>query len=394
MRVRLFELRLLAAALTVLWAIGGGLVLLGYRPGGPLDIAVGVTAAIPVVVAGAALAWPPVARGRGAFVSIAWLAIAAIVLLVPAIGSVVTQIVRRGPQTLLPSAEAIYPWVLALLTTSLFTGLGVGRRVLGETALRRRRLVLGVVIATILTACTTVLFGSAAVANEAAIRDRPAGSSRFGPTDSAVEPPDCDAPIRVGTTARIEMTLEGEVDLRPIGGAQLSGQRSGDDFRWSANVATDRALGTFGAARAADRAWTRTPRRGWTPTDAASLDEAALDARILAVALGAGVRAAAEDFGLEFIEGARARHCRIAVDGDTFRSTFPQVRWLVGEEPMHRWRGQLDYWVFGDGQVGQVFGMINGEAGGIAPGKIQATVRTRLTATDRGSPVTVSPPVP
>src|SRR5207244_4325268 len=42
MRVRSFELRLIGAALTVLWTLAAGLVLLGYRPGGPIDLAVGV----------------------------------------------------------------------------------------------------------------------------------------------------------------------------------------------------------------------------------------------------------------------------------------------------------------------------------------------------------------
>jgi len=49
-RVRLFELRLLAVALTVLWAAGGGIVLIGYRPGGPWDLLVGMTAALPLLV--------------------------------------------------------------------------------------------------------------------------------------------------------------------------------------------------------------------------------------------------------------------------------------------------------------------------------------------------------
>ena len=37
MRVRRFELRLVGAALVVGWTVAAGLVLLAYRPGGPLD---------------------------------------------------------------------------------------------------------------------------------------------------------------------------------------------------------------------------------------------------------------------------------------------------------------------------------------------------------------------
>ena len=50
MRVRTFELRLLAAVLTTLWTIAAGLVLLGYRPGGPIDLLVGLVAASPIPI--------------------------------------------------------------------------------------------------------------------------------------------------------------------------------------------------------------------------------------------------------------------------------------------------------------------------------------------------------
>ena len=47
MRVRAFELRLIAVALVACWAVAAGLVLLAYRPGGPFDIVVGLTAMTP-----------------------------------------------------------------------------------------------------------------------------------------------------------------------------------------------------------------------------------------------------------------------------------------------------------------------------------------------------------
>jgi hypothetical protein len=92
------------------------------------------------------------------------------------------------------------------------------------------------------------------------------------------------------------------------------------------------------------------------------------------------------------IEGARARRCRVAVDGETFEAAFPQVRWLIGPADLRRWRGQLDYWVFLDGQVGQVAGNVNGEAAGIVADALQGTVEVRLTATERGGSVVVYPP--
>jgi len=111
-------------------------------------------------------------------------------------------------------------------------------------------------------------------------------------------------------------------------------------------------------------------------------------------ALARRSRSTAEDRGIEIIEGARARRCRVAVDGETFRAAFPQVRWLVGEADLRGWRGQLDYWVFVDGELGQVAGSINGGAGEIEPEAIQATIEVFLTATDRARELVIYPPAP
>jgi hypothetical protein len=92
------------------------------------------------------------------------------------------------------------------------------------------------------------------------------------------------------------------------------------------------------------------------------------------------------------IEGARARRCRLAIDGPVFRAAFPQVRWLVGDADLHRWRGQLDYWVFLDGQLGQIAGSVNGDATGFAPTALQGTVDVLLTATERGRDTVIYPP--
>ena len=67
MRVRKFELRLVGAALVAGWVVAAGLVLIAYRPGGPLDVLVGLTMTVPIAIAAAGFAWPPVTRGNGAF---------------------------------------------------------------------------------------------------------------------------------------------------------------------------------------------------------------------------------------------------------------------------------------------------------------------------------------
>ena len=104
-------------------------------------------------------------------------------------------------------------------------------------------------------------------------------------------------------------------------------------------------------------------------------------------------RSVAEDHGLAFIEGARARHCRISVDGDTLRRAVPEVEFLIGQADISRWRVDLDYWVFTDGELGQADGRATGPAGDIVLDALTAVVRFRLTAVDRGLPVTVLPPV-
>ncbi len=103
-------------------------------------------------------------------------------------------------------------------------------------------------------------------------------------------------------------------------------------------------------------------------------------------------RTAAEDLGLTYLEGARARRCRVAVDGLTFGRAFPQVRWLVGEADLTTWRGEIDYWVFADGQLGRAEGRLGGPGFAIQPDAIRAELTTALTAADRGEPVTILPP--
>jgi hypothetical protein len=390
-RVRTFELRLIAVVLSAGWTLTAGLVLLGYRPGGPLDLAVGLAAAIPIPIALAGAIWPPVARGGNAFAALVWLGLATILVLVPAIAGILGQLLARGPQTLVPSLEAGYPWLLALLGTALFTGLGVARRWLGETALRRRRLVRGTLLAIAATSVAAVAFASAAVANEVALRDRPASESRFGPTGADVEPPLCDQPTTLPQAARVTVFLAGEVDGRSIGTVDLRGVRSGENFRWLAYVGTLRELGQYGAARIGNTSWTLEPGRPWRRLATAAVEER-LDRQVVQATVEAGSRPAAETHGVSFVEGARARHCRIAVDGDAFRAAFPGVRHLVGEADLSTWRGELDYWVFGDGGVGRVGGEISGHGGEIRPGGLQGRLRATMIAIERDRPHPIAAP--
>ena len=394
MRVRTFELRLIAAVLTACWAVAAGLLLVDYRPGGPIDVGVGLAALLPASIALTGAIWPPVARGDRAFAVMVSLAAGSLLVLVPSIAGIAGQLGARGAQTILPSVEAAYPWVLGLIGTSLFAGFGIARRRLGPAAMRRRRLVRGLTLATSLAVGSALAFGTVAMANELALRGRVAASSRFGPTDAERELPTCDGPMGIGPTARLAVHLEATLDGRALGTVELAGERAAGDVRWLAYVASSRDLGLHGAASVANRGWIREPFSGWRRADADAVADAALDLTVFRVALSPEARAAAESRGVGVIEGARARQCRIAIDGPTFRAAFPAVRWLVGDADLRHWRGQLDYWVFLDGQVGRIAGSANGDAADIAEGALQATVRFELNATDRGVPITITPPAP
>lgn len=394
MRVRTIELRILGASMAALWFATCVLVLADYHPGGPADLAVGLTLAGPVLIALAAVVWPPVAHGGRAFATTAWLGLGAILLLVPSLWGTLSQFSDRGQQALLPSLEAAYPWILALIGTGWFAGLGIARRRLGETALRRRRLVVGTAIGLGLVLAAGGTFTTAAVANALALRDRPAAASAFGPTDPLLEPPPCDGPLTAGPTARLNLTMDAAIDGRRTGQVTIDGFRNGTDFFWTGFAATRVTLGQEGLARVGGRTWILHPGAAWAP---ATLDRAVgrdLDVQLVAVALAPGNRTVAEDRGVVFIEGARARDCRITLDGTTLRRALPEIDLLVGSTDVSRWRGDLDYWIFADGQLGQADGQMNGPAVGLASDALLAQLRFRMTAIDRGTAIIVQAPAP
>jgi hypothetical protein len=391
-------LRLIGLGLVAAWGLAAALVLLAYRPGGPFDIVVGVTMLVPLAIAIAGVVWPPLARREVSHALIVALGIASLLVLLPSIGGVLNQVQAYGSQTLLPSLEAAYPWLLALIGTSLFTGFGQARRVMGGVARRRQRLRLGVAIASALTLVAGTAFGGAAIANELSLRgiDRPSVSSRFGPTDlgPGVEPPPCNGRLVAGLTSRLTAFFVASIDGRQTGTVELTGIRAGSEFRWLAYVATNRRLGQFGRARRGHVAWLRTPESGWSRTELTAVEDSTLDLQAVRLALTGGARATAEDHGIEVIERAPARRCRVSIDGRTFRASFPPVAWLVGDDDLGRWRGQLDYWVFLDGALGQVAGSVNGEGGGLADEAIQGRIEVLLTATERGRRIAVQAPAP
>jgi hypothetical protein len=391
-RVRVIELRILGAVLAALWVVAFGLILWGYRPGGPVDVLVGLVAGGPIAVAATAVVWPPVARSPRAFALVAWLGVVPILLLVPSIAGLVAQLQGGGPQTLVPSPEAAYPWAVALLLTGMFAGLGVARRRLGDRSPRRRRLLAGIALGVAATLATGTAFTAAAVYNELSLIGKPANTSRFGPTDPTLEPPPCDGPLTIGATADVSLQMDLAVDGSPTGQLAASGERSGMDVRWDGNVTSTVAFGRIGFARIGGNAWRLLPDTGWVTLPPSAVQGSDLDRELLLEALTPPQRTVVEDAGEAYVEGARARHCRVALDGDTLRRAVPEVSLLLGAADLSRWRGELDFWVFADGQLGQANGFANGPGLGIAADALTAEVRFSLTAIDRGQPVTIRPP--
>jgi hypothetical protein len=260
--------------------------------------------------------------------------------------------------------------------------------------MRRRRLVRGLIVATLLATSTASIFAAVAFGNELALRDRVAVSSRFGPTDIDRDPPVCDGAMGIGPAARLNVHIDGTLDGRWIGSADITGVRAKADVRWQAYVATTRVLGLAGAAEIGSDAWLREPSGTWDRVTPAEVGDVALDLTAFKIALSPEARAAASTLGVGLIEGAPSRQCRTAIDGPTFRAAFPQVAWIVGDADLAHWRGQIDYWVFVDGQIGRIAGSVSGDATEIREGALQSTLRVDLTATDRDTDIRITAPTP
>ncbi len=174
----------------------------------------------------------------------------------------------------------------------------------------------------------------------------------------------------------------------------VDGVRSGGDFRWLAYAATNTELGQYGSALVGATGWLLAPTEAWHRVPPVGVAPDTLDARVLSIALSPGTSEAAEEHGLAYFEGARARHCRVAIDGPTFRAAFPQAVWLLGSASLGHWRGELDYWLFSDGELGRASGFVSGDGGSIVRGGLQGRLTTTMIATYRDSPHPVNAPVP
>jgi hypothetical protein len=405
-------LRLLAALLAGLWTGLAIVVLVAYRPGGPFDLLVAFAVVVPAAIAALAVVWPPLSRDWPRQAVVTWIGLVAVLLVGPLVGLTVTQLVTGGGRTLLPSPELAYAAVLAAGATSLFAAFGVvaardGRfDPEGPSAVLERRpsVFAATALGLVMTCATAVLFGASALLNEIVLRDTPVPPSRFGPTDPALANPLCDGGLTIGPGATLEIIADASVDDVPVGSAQLTGVRAGTDERWTGTASSPSGRVSTGYARSGGTAWLL-GEDGWTetvpdPYGLLGLNNLTVDGPVAVAAVRPDQPPVAEDVGLELIDGAKARHCRTAIDGPTALDTFVVVRWLAGADPVDitatlpAWRGSLDWWVFADGQLGRATAVINGYPGDAWPTSgLQGEIHVEMRALDRADPHEVEVPV-
>jgi len=407
-------MRILAAILTALWAATAIAIATAYRPGGPIDIVVALACFLPVLIADAGFVWPPVAVSQRHRAALVWLWIGAVLFAIPVLYGVGSSLTGGGPQSLVPSFEAAYAGIVALFLMALFSVVGLVHRRRGAELLERRALALSASLAVVLTIVVGIAFGFVALVNDQALRDEEPRGSRFGPTNPDLEPLFCDEPLKLGQDAVITIEAKSSLDNVDRGTAVLKGQRGGRGESWGGSWEGVDHEGQQAYLRVGPLAWLNdqsddphAPGTTWSevqpdPFDMLGAQPLTMDGpphSVVNVPRGSIV---AEDLGLEIIEGARARHCRTLMAGPAALDTFLPLRWLLygdsgppSDRVVSRWRGEMDWWVFADGELGLASVEVSGSRADTtwdAEG-VRAVLEARLEATHRERPVDVAAPV-
>jgi hypothetical protein len=416
-------LRLAGVVIVGLWVGLAIAVAVAYRPGGQLDLLVAIGAVLPVPVAAASVAWPAVIRSPRDLVGLAWIWLVALLLTIPLMYSVASSLTSAGPQRLVPSAEVAYGSVLALGFTAVFSLLGPVHRRAAHHDFERRASLRAAALAVGVTAVVALVFGGLLVLNQRTLQAELPAASRYGPTDPAIIPPECTTAPRLGRQGRVAIGARLVVDGRALAEGHLDGRRDGRDEVWaggwsgvpsSSVVPGDgRADGRLAYRRVGPRAWLNeasddpdAPGTTWhevgpDPFGLADPSGLTMDGPPRTVLGGLLGPLVTEDLGFEVVEGARARHCRTFVDGPTSLAAFLPLRWLVSgtatslPTDLTAWRGELDWWVFGDGELGraaiEVSGLPSDAWAGLAA--IEGMLRADLDVTDRTRPTDVTGPL-
>ncbi len=183
----------------------------------------------------------------------------------------------------------------------------------------------------------------------------------------------------------------------------MTGRRSGTDEAWQATGTRDGLTSSRDYVEYSGTVWAQASGSGGWHTVALPVGRRSpaptLDEAVVQVALTPALRVASEDVGLEVVGGAPARHCRTLTTGTLALGGFPELEWLAetatagGVPDLGSWRGQLDWWVFADGQLGMASVQVSGLPPDSWPGGgVQGILQAMLTATQRTTAVSVQVP--
>ncbi|MDQ3554566.1 MAG: hypothetical protein M3395_09195 [Chloroflexota bacterium] len=397
--------RSLAALLLLLWVFLGIAILVAYRPGGPADLLVGAAAFFPAAVVSAGLVWPPTDIDPRIRAVAICLGLASALLIAPLILLVIDALLAGGRQTLLPSLEEAYAAVLAFGSSCAFTAMGIARRLVPDAGKLTSRLLTAAGIGGGLTLLGTVAFGGVAIANEQQLREQPAPISVWGPTDAGLVPPPCHETAWLGAEANVTIEAAASIDREPVAQATVRGVRSGTSERWSGVLEGQFGEGELSYDTVADGvSWSvdgaQPEARPTGFLEMLGTNQLSLDGPILAAVSPREGQpgTVAEDLGFDLFDGATARHCRRAIDGPTALNAVLALRWITGQdleedsEALPQWRGAIDWWTFGDGQMGRAIVTVSGYPGEAFPATgVSAMLEAELSATHRGSRPPIRP---
>lgn len=384
-----FASRLLAALLTVTWAALALALLASPATGGSRPL-LALAALIPTLVSAAAIVWPVAPDGRAGW-AVGWLGVSALLLALPFAILVGGPLAAGVAQPIRPSAGMVYAGLLAVLCTTAYAAHGWlearGRRIqrVPPPDLSRLAHVRPGLIGLALTGLAAATGGFALAANDVSL---------------AGVPPDCGG-VTTAPFARVTIDARAAIDGRTIATASVSGERSGPDERW-AGIAGGDSLDAraYEYALVGGRGLLRSGEGEWR--SAGDGDDAAtghLDRRVASVLAEPGLPPP-EDLGIDLVDGATARHCRMSVGGPhALRAVLP-LGWLLGREPLDRgpalgvWRGDLDWWTFADGQLGRATVLVGGHPSDAWTGTgLRGMLRAEMRVVERDVPRTIDEPL-
>jgi len=378
--------RLLAALLTVTWGALALVLLATPGMGGHAGLVLGLGALVPALSAAGAIAFPVGSTGRRGW-AVPWLGVSALLLAVPFAILVGEPLLAGTARPIVPSAGVAYAGLLGVLATIAYTAHGwLDARRTPRDGPREMRHVQATLIGVVLAGVVGAADGAALATSELSL---------------AGVPSDCDE-TGVAQYARVTIDARGEIDGAPIATASVSGERSGQDEHWTGAVGGDvveeRA---YEYTLAGARALLRLEESDWQPVgESDATVPGHLDRRVASILAGPDVPPV-EDLGLELVDGAPARHCRISVGGTHAVTAFLPLGWLLGRSPLDRrpalevWRGDLNWWSFAGGQLGRATVLIGGHPSDAWPSTgLRGTLRAEMRVVERDVPRTIEWPLP